>query len=308
MLTFVQAYISCVTDTTCVTVTAEASDENQLTEKLRETGLRAKIIGINGRFHSARDYSTAAQKLKEFAKTTAGFQYPNASELLVPVRRNDTGELITGGASVTETAVESILLHTADWHTTVKKTFDAFHTGHPRVTTFAFEDNILPLSLSQTNGTAGGVSLMNGISGVNGINDTSSLNGVSGVNGANTTEDNLLDKYPPHSVAVVGMACRFPGAADVNSFWDLLESGVSMVREVPSDRFNVNNHRLAGYGETKFYGNFIDDPDSFDHRFFKKSGREAVSWDPEKRILLEVVYEALESSGYFGPAGASTLR
>jgi 3-oxoacyl-(acyl-carrier-protein) synthase len=266
-----------------------------LTEKFKEAGLRAKTIGINGRFHSAEDYTTVAQKLKEFAKSIAGLQYPKASQLLVPLRRNDTGELIKGDVSVTDIAIESILLRTADWHITMKKAFDTFPTAHPRVSTFAFEDSVLPLGLSQTNCTTGGANDVNGANGVNGVS----------VNGTNGIEENLQDKYPPHSVAIVGMACRFPGAADVNAFWDLLESGISMVREVPSDRFNVKNHRLAGYGETKFFGNFIDDPDSFDHRFFKKSGREAVSWDPEKRILLEVVYEALESAGHFGPAGAS---
>ena len=269
-----------------------------MTETFREAGLRVKLVGINGRFHSAEDYSTVAQKLKEFAKSTAGLEYPKASQFLVPLRRNDTGELITGDDSITDISIESIMLHTADWHITVKKTFDTFPAHHPRVTAFTFEDGVLPLGFSQTNSTTDRVSDVHGISGLN------SVNGVNGINGADSNKENLQDKYPPHSVAIVGMACRFPGAADINAFWDLLESGVSMVREVPSDRFNVNNHRLAGYGETKFYGNFIDDPDSFDHRFFKKSGREAVSWDPEKRILLEVVYEALESAGHFGPAGA----
>lgn len=76
-----------------------------------------------------------------------------------------------------------------------------------------------------------------------------------------------------------------------------------MVREPPSDRLNLNNSRLADHTNVKFWGNFIDDPDSFDHRFFKKSSREAVSWDPEKRVLLEVVYQALKSAGHFGLAG-----
>lgn len=211
----------------------------------------------------------------------------------MPLRRNDTGDLITGDASVTDIAIDSILLHTADWYTTVRKTLDASPTGHPTVTTLAFEKGILPLSLSKKSDATDDV---NGVT----VNTVNGINGVHGVNGIDTS---LEAKYPPHSVALVGMACRFPGAADVNAFWDLLESGVSMVREAPSDRFNLKNHRLSGYGDTKFWGNFLDDPESFDHRFFKKSSREAVSWDPEKRILLEVVYEALESAGHFGPAG-----
>ena len=53
-------------------------------------------------------------------------------------------------------------------------------------------------------------------------------------------------------------------------------------------------------------GNFLRDPDAFDHRFFKKSSREAGQYDPQLRVLLEVTYEAMESSGYFGSTSKST--
>ncbi|EED12110.1 polyketide synthase, putative [Talaromyces stipitatus ATCC 10500] len=245
---YAHAYIACITDVCCVTVIVQARDEEQLTEKLRKAGIRAKSVGIKGRFHSASDHAIAVQTLKKFTQSVK-----------------------------------------ADWYTTVRKTFDTHPTGCAKVTVFAFEEGVLPISLWRRNGSTYGV---------NGVNNSNSISSVNNINGIN---DNTEVKYPPHSVAVVGMSCRFPGAADVNDFWKLLESGTSMVREVPPDRFNVNNHRLAGYQNTKFWGNFLNDVDSFDHRFFKKSAREAVSWDPEKRILLEVVYEALESAGYFGP-------
>ncbi|KAJ8066571.1 hypothetical protein OCU04_005623 [Sclerotinia nivalis] len=288
------AYISCITDNTCVTVTAQGQDEKKLTEALKEAGLRAKTVDINGRFHSAADHTAAAQKLKAFTQSAKGLQYPATSQLKAPLRMNTTGEPIAGDVSITDIAIESILLHTADWYTTMRSTLDASSNESPNVITFAFEEGVLPLSLSQRNGTTDGI---NGVNGIHSINGTNGTNGVNGINGE------LKAKYPPHSVAVVGMSCRFPGANDVDKFWDLLSSGVSMVQKVPADRLNINNHRLADHSNTEFWGNFIDDPESFDHRFFKKSGREAVSWDPEKRVLLEVVYEALESSGHFGPAG-----
>ncbi|CRG92018.1 Conidial yellow pigment biosynthesis polyketide synthase [Talaromyces islandicus] len=301
------AYIACITDSTCVTVTAHASDEQSLTEACREAGLRVKAISINGRFHAAAVHADAADNLKAFTNSVKGLQYPPATQLHAPLRRNDTGDLITGDVAVSDVAIDCILLHTADWYTTVRKTLGPFPTAYPAVTTLAFEKGVLPLSLSQSHDATDDVkelNRVNGVKGTNAINGVNGIkiNGINPVNGVNGV-DGVESKYPPHSVAVVGMACRFPGAADVNAFWNLLESGVSMVREVPSDRFNLKNHRLAGYGDAKFWGNFIDDPESFDHRFFKKSSREAVSWDPEKRILLEVVYEALESAGHFGPAG-----
>lgn len=105
------------------------------------------------------------------------------------------------------------------------------------------------------------------------------------------------DKYPPGSIAIVGVACRYPEADNVDEFWRLLESGRSTAREVP-ERMGLKEHsRMKG---RTFYGNFINDPDAFDHRFFKKSSREAATWDPQVRVLLEVVYQALESAGHYG--------
>lgn len=104
--------------------------------------------------------------------------------------------------------------------------------------------------------------------------------------------------FGPDAIAIVGMACRFPGADDVEAYWDLLLSGKSMVRTAP-ERIDLKGHPRSD-PKTQFWGNFLDDVDAFDHRFFHKSSREAASWDPQKRLLLEVVYQALESSGYFG--------
>ncbi|CAD6445408.1 396a7191-6a6b-451c-91a5-509a146bbc9c [Sclerotinia trifoliorum] len=269
------AYISCITDNTCVTITAQGQDEKKLTKAFKEAGLRAKTVDIDGRFHSAADHTAAAQKLKAFAQSAKDLQFPASSQLKAPLRMNITGEPIAGDVSITDIA-------------------SAFPTNSPNVITFAFEEGVLPLSLSQRNYTTDGINGANGIHNINGTNGTKGVNGING---------ELKAKYPPHSAAVVGMSCRFPGTNDVDKFWDLLSSGVSMVQKVPADRLNIHNHRLADHSNTEFWGNFIDDPKSFNHRFFKKSGREAVSWDPEKRVLLEVVYEALESTGHFGPAG-----
>ena len=106
------------------------------------------------------------------------------------------------------------------------------------------------------------------------------------------------------AIAVIGMACKFPGADSVDEFWQLLESGSSTTREVPQTRFSTSGR---GHVEGKqFYGNWISDVDDFDHRFFKKSGREATSMDPQQRLLLQVSYQALESAGYFGCCAAPT--
>ncbi|KAF8857473.1 BcPKS19, polyketide synthase [Acephala macrosclerotiorum] len=137
-----------------------------------------------------------------------------------------------------------------------------------------------------------------------------SVNGAS-VNDTHDSTKRTLPKihpqeseYPPHAIAIVGMACRFPGADSLDEFWQLLLSGASMVEPAPSERLKLPG-QTGDHSNTKWWGNFLRNPDAFDHRFFKKSSREAIAWDPQQRILLEVVYEAMESSGYFGPTSKS---
>lgn len=112
------------------------------------------------------------------------------------------------------------------------------------------------------------------------------------------TEAEGWSRYPAHSIAIVGMAGRFPGADSVDELWELLVEGKTTVEPAPVERFQLP--QTGNYVNTKWWGNFLRDPDAFDHRFFKKSSREAIASDPQQRILHEVVYEALESTGYFG--------
>nr|AOO87089.1 polyketide synthase [Alternaria alternantherae] len=101
-------------------------------------------------------------------------------------------------------------------------------------------------------------------------------------------------------IAIVGMGCKFPGADSIEEYWNLLDAGRSMVTEPPKGRFPSHEHARST-DRSVFFGNYINDIESFDNRFFKKSGREAASMDPQQRLLLEVAYQALESAGFFGP-------
>ena len=97
------------------------------------------------------------------------------------------------------------------------------------------------------------------------------------------------------AVAVVGMACRFPGSPDLAGFWRLLESGgdaVTAGRERPpevSAEPPVPDERL--------WGGYIEDVDLFDARFFGIPPVEARHMDPQQRLLLETSWTALESAG-----------
>ncbi|MFJ6381758.1 type I polyketide synthase [Kitasatospora sp. NPDC092039] len=95
-------------------------------------------------------------------------------------------------------------------------------------------------------------------------------------------------------IAVVGMACRLPGAEDVEAFWRLLVDGRDAVTEVPPRR------RLLGYrlehGEPA-WGGFVDGVEEFDAAFFGVSRDEARRMDPQQRLLLTTVWRALEDAG-----------
>lgn len=102
------------------------------------------------------------------------------------------------------------------------------------------------------------------------------------------------ETYPEHAVAVVGMACRTAAGDTADDLWQVIQADRSMTREIDETRFPG----VAKDGKT--WGNFMDDVDSFDHQFFKKSKREAAALDPHQRVLLETTYHALESAGSFG--------
>ncbi|WP_420710961.1 type I polyketide synthase, partial [Streptomyces sp. NRRL S-118] len=94
------------------------------------------------------------------------------------------------------------------------------------------------------------------------------------------------------AVAVVGMACRVPGAGDVQGFWRLLRDGVDAITDAPADRwYDVPD--LAPYRR----GGFLDGVADFDAAFFGISPREAVATDPRQRLALELGWEALEDAG-----------
>ncbi|KAL7947499.1 hypothetical protein V8C42DRAFT_317967 [Trichoderma barbatum] len=100
------------------------------------------------------------------------------------------------------------------------------------------------------------------------------------------------------AVAVTGMACKFAGAESLEQLWQILETGTSLYRDLPKDRFPDSRFERRSYAKT-FKANTIDDVDAFDHKFFKVASREATFMDPQQRLGLQVTYQALESAGYF---------
>jgi acyl transferase domain-containing protein/acyl carrier protein len=102
-------------------------------------------------------------------------------------------------------------------------------------------------------------------------------------------------------LAIVGMACRLPGASDIGAFWQLLENGVDAVGQVPKERWDgagLASPDLSAPGRAVTnQAGFISDVDKFDALFFGISPREAEQMDPQQRLMLELAWEALEAGG-----------
>jgi phthiocerol/phenolphthiocerol synthesis type-I polyketide synthase C len=101
-------------------------------------------------------------------------------------------------------------------------------------------------------------------------------------------------------IAIVGMACRYPGANDPRELWELLLSERSAMREVPKSRFDIDAYYDPRAGISgKLYarnGGFLDDATGFDTDYFSMSPREAGRMDPQQRMALEVSAEALDDA------------
>ncbi len=112
--------------------------------------------------------------------------------------------------------------------------------------------------------------------------------------------DNTGKRKQDEDIAVVGMSCKFPGAAGVQAFWELMEKGRHAVRTIPKERWSTEEFYHAGKplnGKMiTRWGGFIDEIQFFDNDFFDISPREAQKMDPQQRLLLEVTWEALESA------------
>ncbi len=112
---------------------------------------------------------------------------------------------------------------------------------------------------------------------------------------SSSEENNLLG-----SVAIIGMAGRFPGAKDMDEFWSNLYKGVESVRFFNRDeliKMGIDKHLLDN---PKFVAAdaILEDMDLFDAAFFDYSAREAEIMDPQHRLFLESAWEVLESAGY----------
>ncbi|HET7863030.1 MAG TPA: SAM-dependent methyltransferase [Burkholderiaceae bacterium] len=105
-----------------------------------------------------------------------------------------------------------------------------------------------------------------------------------------------------NDVAVVGMACKLPGADDYHEYWRNLRDGICSISEIPADRWDWHafdgDQAAEGRRSVSRWGGFIRHPDRFEPEFFGISPREAAWMDPQQRMVLELSWQCIEDAGY----------
>jgi acyl transferase domain-containing protein/acyl carrier protein len=146
--------------------------------------------------------------------------------------------------------------------------------------------------------------------------DYPTLRSLAGALGVGAEPDQEPDPEPPKvtaaapspspsprsgRVAIIGAACRFPDAPDLQSFWDNLVKGHNAVREVPPSRWDHRVHYRpkpeTGYSISK-WGGFVDGLEDFDPAAFGMNDDEARALDPAIRLTLETTHACLADAGY----------
>ncbi|MGW2327769.1 beta-ketoacyl synthase N-terminal-like domain-containing protein [Streptomyces sp. NPDC001700] len=110
---------------------------------------------------------------------------------------------------------------------------------------------------------------------------------------------------PGEPIAVIGVGCRLPGGVHgPDDYWRLLSEGTDAIRRVPEDRWR--DFTAFPPADAPPYGGYLDDIAGFDADFFRITPREAAVMDPQQRILLEVVHEALDHAAVPAASLAAT--
>ena len=268
-------------------MTTSRSTADILQQQLRDSGFIVAEIALKGRFHSSANLEDTEVLIK-LCNSRSEFQFRDSlpsKQSNGPHTTDDFGPRRKPHADI----LRSILVTQSTWYQAFSTLLSSMSTTNESAIISFGTERCIPPSLSRTLGPRN-IRVIEAES----ENESQPIK-PNGLNASSTLTNNFMDQQ----VAVVGMSCLVPGAADLEEFSQLLQSGKSQHQEVPLDRFGFQTAWRDQDPKRTWYGNFIQDFDTFDHKFFKKSPREMESTDPQHRLMLQVAYQAVQQSGYF---------
>ncbi|KAL6849010.1 Type I Iterative PKS [Amphichorda felina] len=269
-------YLSVLYDENRATLTLPMKSIAQVQQQLKEIGVTTAEVGLQGRFHWP-GHKEAVKKAIAIADAHPEFQFLEAESLVLPTYSNSDRGF---SGPLHREVIRSILLEPLQWHQTMLRVQGSTLRGSNSVLiSFGLDRYVPPSLLRRLN-----PQLVN-------ITELEQQTAGAGAGGSRL--------YTDTDIAIVGMSCKVAGANDLEEFWQILCEGKSQHREVPPDRFTFKSAYREADGGRKWFGNFMKDHNTFDHKFFKKTPREVASMDPQQRQVLQAAYQAVEQSGYF---------
>lgn len=281
--------ISAITDPKTLSLVGPPQVLLEVEKFATERKVAVHLIPLRGKMHNPEN-AELAKDFANFCNAHEQLRIPDASSLLVPLRSNITTNAMNEGSLSLEIA-RVIMVDKCDWYQLLIETAkDLGRTGQTEHTLAAF-------------GIGDCVSLQPYRQASLKVKKLDMFTLLDNVSHPTINPQPPSVEFPESAIAVVGMACRFPGANTVEELWEVINSGRSMVQGVPKERINFqDNSRFRSdqrwASKQKFYGGFISDHDCFDNAFFNIGSREAIYMDPQQCLLLETAYQAMESSGY----------
>ncbi|VUC29968.1 unnamed protein product [Clonostachys rosea] len=278
-----QTYIGAITDPKTVGIVGPATILKEVARHVEEQGMIAQPIHLRGKNHNPEN-TDLANALCNLCDQHQSLQLPHSDRLQVKMSSNRTSRPLAN-SNLTHEAIRSMLSSSCDWYKLLQGV-----ASDLKSTERAAETQIFALF---------------------GIGDPVPLGPFldarlrsQKVEILKAVEFSLAPEvaYSDDAIAVIGAACRLPGADNLEELWNLIAKGASRCEPVRPERVPLRDafrmRQSPDLPKKTFYGNFIDDVESFEHAFFKINLKEAASMDPQQRILLEIAYQALDSSGY----------
>ncbi|CAF3478673.1 unnamed protein product [Fusarium graminearum] len=193
------SYVGVRLDVCSVNITAPKGVAMSLMRSLEETGAVAKQINLQGRYHHP-GHEAMFQKLTDLCASLQMLQFPQHSHPLVPLRWNDSGEVVTDQTPLHEVALQCILVKRADWYTTITKSVTDMAQ---RTVASSADSKARVLALGPVDCIPRSILFITPLQVVRPMANAAFYHG-----------------YPDDSIAIIGVSCRFPGSETLPQFWE----------------------------------------------------------------------------------------